>query len=386
MTMPRRDFVKTSSAAALALAASPGLARVPRAKKPLRILFLGGTGFLGPHMVERAIAAGHQVTLFNRGRTNPHLFPDAEKLEGDRYGDISALEGREWDAVIDTFTYVPATVARTAELLKDKVGQYLVVSTISVYANYATPGMDESGELATVSDEIAAGIESHTQVGQYYGPMKARCEKTVEEIMPGRTCVVRPGLIVGPGDPTDRFTWWPARVAKGGEVLAPGKPEHYTQSIDVRDLADFIVTCTERKNMGTYNADSPGATRTMGLLLETCRAVSGSDAAFTWVPAEFLSAHGVGAWQHMTCWVPPEGDYLGFGQISTARATANGLKIRPLSETVRDTLAWINETPEDPELLARAVNRRERLPMGERAGVSPEKEAEVLKAWHEANG
>ncbi len=383
MTMPRREFVKTSSAAAVAaFAASGAFAITPKARKPLRILFLGGTGFLGPHMVERAIAAGHEVTLFNRGRSNPHLFPDVEKLVGDRYEDISALEGREWDAVIDTFTYVPETVARTAELLKDHVGQYIVVSTISVYANYATPGMDESAPLAEIEDEVAAAIKTHREVGQHYGAMKARVEQAVEDIMPGRTCVIRPGLIVGPGDPTDRFTYWPARVSRGGEVLAPGKPEHYTQSIDVRDLADFCIASCERKNMGIYNADSPGASRTMGLLLETCRAVSGSDASFTWVPAAFLQQHQVGAWQHMTCWVPPEGDYLGFGQVSVAKALANGMKIRPLQDTVRDTLAWINEEPEDAEMMERAVNRRARLPKAERAGVAPEKEAEVLEAWH----
>jgi nucleoside-diphosphate-sugar epimerase len=384
MTMPRRTFVKTTAAAIVGSAAMPAFAGLTG--KPLRILFLGGTGFLGPHMVRDAIARGHTVTLFNRGKSNPHLFPGVEKLVGDRYADISALEGRDWDAVIDTFTYVPATVARTAEMLKDRVGQYIDISTISVYANYAKPGMDEGGPLAEMPDDVAAGIESHRQVGQYYGPMKARVEKTIESILPGRTCVIRPGLIVGPGDPTDRFTWWPVRVSRGGEVLSPGSPDHFTQSIDARDLASFVITCVERKNMGIYNADSPGATRTMGLLLETCRSVAGSDASFTWVPAAFLSEHGVGAWQQMTCWVPPEGDYAGFGQVSTKKAMANGLTIRPLSETVRDTLAWVNEEPEDEMLLERAINRRARLPKAERAGVAPEKEAEVLAAWHEKNG
>lgn len=386
MTIPRRSFVKASSAAALALAAGPAFGRVRPRREPMKILFLGGTGFLGPHMVQRAIDAGHEVTLFNRGKSKPYLFPTVEKLEGDRYGDLSALEGRRWDAVVDTFTYVPATVARTAELLKDSVGQYVVVSTVSVYANYATPGMDEDAPLGEIPDEVAAGIENHSAVGQHYGPMKARVEKAVEAIMPGRTCVVRPGLIVGPGDPTDRFTYWPARVARGGEVLAPGKPEHYTQSIDVRDLGDFIVLCAERKTMGVFNADSPAAARTMGLLLETCKSESGSDAAFTWVPAEFLAEHGVGAWQHMTCWVPPEGDYAGFGQVSTARGEAAGLKVRPLADTVRDTLAWVNERPEDPERAAEAEARRERLAKAERAGVSREKETEVLDAWRGRDG
>lgn len=392
MTFTRRQFVLTSGAAALAAATTPAWARLTKSKEPLRILFLGGTGFLGPHMVRDAVARGHVVTLFNRGKTNPQLFPGLEKLTGDRYGDLSALENRDWDVVIDTFTYTPDTVARTAELLKDHVGQYIVISTVSVYPDYASPGMDEDAPLAEMPDDVAAGIKTHGQVGQYYGPMKARVERKVQEIMPGRTCIVRPGLIVGPGDPSDRFTYWPVRVSRGGEVLCPNSPDDYTQSIDVRDLASFIITCAEKKLMDTFNADSPAATRTMGLLLETCRAVSQSDATLTWVPASFLAEHGVAAWAHMTCWIPPEGPYAGFGQVSTRRAMAAGLSCRPLEDTVRDTLAWVDEKPrlEEDDAPTDAIpvppDRRERIVRAERAGLPPEKEAEVLKAWHAQKG
>lgn len=388
-SVTRRQFVIASSTAAVAAATAPTWAKLLQGSNPMRILFLGGTGFLGPHMVRDAVARGHTVTLFNRGKTNPQLFPDLEKLVGDRYGDLSALENRDWDVVIDTFTYVPETVARTAELLKDHVGQYVVISTVSVYPNYATPGMDEDAPLAEVPDDVAEGIKTHREVGQYYGPMKARVERKVEEIMPGRTCVVRPGLIVGPGDPSDRFTYWPVRVSRGGEVLCPNSPDDYTQSIDVRDLASFIVTCAEKKLMQTFNADSPAATRTMGLLMETCRAVSKSDATFTWVPAAFLAEHGVAAWAHMTCWISPEGEYAGFGQVSTTRAIVAGLSCRPLEDTVRDTLAWVDEKPkpEDDDAPTDAMpvppNRRERIVNAERAGLAPEREVEVLKAWHE---
>jgi 2'-hydroxyisoflavone reductase len=385
MPTDRRQFIAASSTLLAAAAVMPAWGFFSQ-RKPMRILYLGGTGFLGPHMVRDAIAAGHTVTLFNRGRSNPHLFPDVEKREGDRYGDLSSLEAGEWDAVIDTFTYTPDVVGRTAELLKDRVGQYLVVSTVSVYRDYATPGQDEDAPLAEIPDETADAIKTHREVGQHYGAMKARCEQRVSAIMPGRTCIVRPGLIVGRGDETDRFTYWPTRVARGGEVLAPASPDHFTQSIDVRDLAVFINLCAQRQTMGTFNADSPASTRTMGQLLDTCKSVSGSDATFTWASAEFLAASGVGAWQHMTCWVPPEGTYAGFGQVSCARATAAGLTIRPLADTVKDTLAWVNEVPEREEDKPIAEARRTRLATAPRAGLSPEREAEVLKAWHTREG
>ena len=387
MSIDRREFIVGTSAVLAAAAALPAFAFAGKmSRKPLRILYLGGTGFLGPHMVTDALAKGHHVTLFNRGRSNPHLFPEVEKLEGDRYGDISALEGKTWDVVIDTFTYTPDTVGRTAELLKNSVGQYIVVSTVSVYRDYGTPGMDEDAPLAEIPDDVAAAIPTHREVGQHYGAMKARCEKRVAEIMPGRTCVVRPGLIVGRGDDTDRFTYWPARVARGGEVLAPGESGHFTQSIDVRDLAVFINHCAEAQLMDTFNADSPAAERTMGQLLETSRDVSGSDATFTWADAAFLAANGVGAWSHMPCWVPPAGNYAGFGQVSTKRAMAAGLNVRPLADTVSDTLAWLAEVPEREEERSAAEARRERLKTAPRAGLTPEREAEVLKAWRAREG
>jgi len=345
----------------------------------LRVLFLGGTGFLGPHMVRRAMERGHDVTLFNRGRSGPDLFPEATNLVGDRYGDLEALNEGEWDVVIDTFTYVPRTVRATVDLLADRVKRYVVVSTVSVYGNRAEVGMDETAALATMPASEVERIQTHREVGQYYGAMKALCERTAEEGMPGRVWNVRPGLIVGPGDRTNRFTYWPYRVRRGGEVLAPGEPGHFTQVIDVRDLADFIVLGCEKGLTGNYNAVSPAGRFTMGSMLEACKKATGSDASFTWVPAAFLQGQGVFPWQHMPCWVPPEGDYAGFGRLSVAKAVAAGLTIRPMEETASATLAWVDEQP---------AEFRERIEAGlvpgrGGAGLSLEREAEVLKAWHE---
>jgi len=385
MTSSRRQFIAQTSTLLAAAAAMPAWGCFV-ARQPKRVLYLGGTGFLGPYMVRDAIERGWDVTLFNRGKSNPHLFPTVTKLEGDRYGDISSLEGKEWDAVIDTFTYTPNVVSRSAELLKASVGQYLVVSTVSVYRDQAQVGLDETYALAEIPDEVADAITTHREVGQHYGAMKARCEKAAETIMPGRVCVVRPGLIGGPGDDTDRCTYWPSRVARGGEVLAPVNPAHFTQFIDVRDLALFCNQCVADTHMGIYNADSPAGARTIGDVLETSKSVSRSDATFMWADAEFLAAHGVGAWQHMPCWIPPEGPYAGFGQVSTKRATAAGLAIRPLADTLADTLKWIDATPEAEEERPAAEARRIRLASSPRAGLSPDREREIIAAWHAREG
>lgn len=360
----RRRFLGTG----LSFAAGVGLGlptlSAGRSKKQFKILVLGGTGFLGPPTVEYATARGHIVTLFNRGKTNPQLFPDLEKLKGDRDGDLSALEGRQWDAVIDTSGYIPRIVRASAELLAPNTNQYLFVSTISVYADLGIPGMDETAPLATIADPTVEEI-----TGTTYGALKALCEQAVQETMPGRSTVIRPGLIVGPRDRTDRFTYWPVRIARGGDVLAPAPQSQFTQFIDVRDLAEFMVRCLERNTIGTFNADRPADSLTMGEMLGTCQAVTDSEARLLWVPWSFLETHQVRAWADLPAWVPASME-AAFGRVSTRQATAAGLAIRPLPETVAATLAWWREQPED---------RRAKL----RAGLSPEREAEVLAAWRE---
>jgi 2'-hydroxyisoflavone reductase len=359
----RRTFLRDAAAlAALAPFARSAFADVPPAK--LKILIMGGTGFLGPHVVETAKKRGHTLTLFNRGKTHPGLFPDIEQLHGDRKSDMSALEGRKWDAVVDTSAYIPADVTRSTTLLAPNVGHYLLISTVSVYAKLDKPGLDESAPLATTPDPDAQKVTNEN-----YGALKALCEKAAAAVVPGRLTVIRPGLIVGPGDPTDRFTYWPVRVARGGEVLAPGKPSDFVQFIDARDLADFIVLCLEKKAYGTFNADAQGGSITIGTLLDTCRKVSHSDAKFVWADPAFLEEQKIAPWADMPVWAPAEGDEAGFGRVSAAKAKAAGLSYRPLSTTVADTLAWFRKEP---------AERQAKL----RAGLSAEREKEALAAWH----
>ena len=390
----RREFLVSSIAAATWLAL-PGCARSEARKesaegtrKPLQILVLGGTGFLGPHFVEAARAKGHVLTLFNRGKSNPtrfsgEEFKDIEQLQGDRKTDLSALEGdRRWDAVLDTSAYFPADVTRSAQLLSGRVGQYVIISSISVYADNSTPGVDETAAVATIPDPGSA----KEITGENYGALKALSEQAAEKELPGRTTVVRPGLIVGPGDPTDRFTHWPARAARGGEILAPGTPADPTQFIDVRDLAAFLLHIIETRTVGTFNADAAPGALSMGALLAACQ-LAGTNAndiqcirapcpqppeassTVTWVPADFLEAHKVSAWQDMPAWIPAVDEYAGFGRRSTAKAQAAGLKYRPLQDTVDDTLQWWMGLSE-----ARRANPK--------AGITPAREIEVLKAWH----
>jgi len=308
----------------------------------MRVLVLGGTKFLGRHVVEDALSRGHDVALFNRGQTMPELFPDAEKLRGDREGDLSALEGRAWDAVVDTSGYVPATVERTLAALGE-VGHYTFVSTISVYADASTP--------PTESSPLADDEE--------YGGLKARCEEVVHDRFPD-AFVPRPGLIVGPWDPTGRFTYWPERLAEGGRVLVPAPPDAPAQVIDVRDLAAWIVRAAESRLSGTFNAVDRPTTREA--LFEACRT---SDAELVWVDGDFLAEQGVGEWMELPLWLnSPE--YRGMLAIDPARAFAAGLETRPLVETARDTLAWVRtgDGPEEPP-----------------AGLARHKEREVLDSW-----
>jgi 2'-hydroxyisoflavone reductase len=326
----------------------------------VKLLIIGGTVFLGRHLVDAALGRGHEVSLFNRGLHNADLFPDVEKLRGDRDGDLDAPSGRRWDAVVDTCGYVPRVVRQSAELLADAVEQYIFISTISVYADTKTSGQDESAPVGHIEDETVEEI-----TGETYGPLKALCEQTVEASLPGRSLTIRPGLIVGPNDPTDRFTYWPVRVAKAGDVLAPGEPERDVQFIDVRDLAEWTVSMAESRQTGVYNATSPRGFVTMGSLLDDCKAVSGSDARFVWVPDQFLLDQEVGPWMELPLWVPLA-EAPGFNAIDVGKAVAAGLTFRPVQDTVRDTLSWTETRPSDYEW---------------RAGLDPEKETRVLEAW-----
>jgi 2'-hydroxyisoflavone reductase len=309
----------------------------------MRILILGGTIFLGRALVEQALAHGHQLTLFNRGQTNPGIFPQVEKLTGDRKVDLSALAGRSWEAVIDTCGYLPRVVARSAAALAGSVEHYTFISTESVYAGPLQPGSDESAPLGTLAEET---IEEIT--GETYGPLKVLCEQAVEAALPGRSLVVRPGLIVGPYDASDRFTYWPYRVAQGGRTLAPGRPERGVQFIDVRDLAAWIILLVEAQQTGIFNADGEPEAVSMESLLEACQNASGSHAQFAWASDEFLTQNEVGAWMEMPLWIPEsDPDAAGFFAVNVHKAQAAGLTYRPLQETVADTLKWALTRPKD---------------------------------------
>ena len=370
MALTRREFL-TASGSLLAASALPAAAALVHgggagpgpAARPLRILILGGTGFLGPALVEAARARGHRLTLFNRGKTRPGLFPELEKLHGDRDGKLDALRGRDWDAVVDTSGYVPRIVRASAELLAPHVGRYLFVSSISVYADSPAP-LDEGSKVATMPDETSE------EVRRWYGPLKALCERAAERALPGRALSVRPGLIVGPGDPTDRFTYWPARFDRGGEVLAPGDGRDPVQLVDVRDLAAWMVKALEDGLAGTFNAVGPAATLPVAGLLEACR-VPGREATLRWVDAAFLRREKVEPWSDLPVWIPGDGEDAGMARTSNARAVARGLSFRPVGETARDTLAWWKGLPEE----------RRAKP---RAGLTPAREAEVLAAWRKA--
>lgn len=330
----------------------------------MKLLIIGGTVFLGRHLIEAALAKGHEVTMFNRGKRNPELFPEVERLQGDRDGNLEALKGRRWDAVIDTCGYVPRIVTQSAELLAGAVDHYTFISTISVYPDTAEPGTDENTPVRTIED-----TETETIDGRTYGALKALCEQAVERALPGRTLIVRPGLIVGPHDPTDRFTYWPERLARGGEVLAPGTPEGPVQVIDVRDLAEWTIRMVEARTTGVFNAVGPDSRLTMAEVLRTCKEVTGSDAAFTWVPESFLLEQKVGAFVEMPLWLPES--HAGLDMVNPAKAIAAGLTYRPLADTVRATLVWSAGRPAGSE---------------RRAGLKPERERELLEAWHARQG
>ncbi|MEZ4730122.1 MAG: NAD-dependent epimerase/dehydratase family protein [Caldilineaceae bacterium] len=326
----------------------------------MRLLIIGGTVFVGRHLVEVALARGHTVTLFNRGRHNPDLFPTVEKIHGDRDGELDRLAGRQWDAVIDTCGYVPRVVQASATQLAEQVAHYTFISTISVYPDYSKAGIDETDAVGKLADPTVEEV-----TGETYGPLKALCEAAAEAAMPGRVLHIRPGLIVGPHDPTDRFTYWPVRVAKGGEVLAPGEPTQQVQFIDVRDLAAWTVRMVEANSTGVYNATGPAQPLAMQTVLRECNAVTQNKAAFTWVSEPFLLEQEVGAFVELPLWVPAA--MAGLEQVNCQKAIQAGLTFRPLATTIQDTLAWQATRDESHQW---------------RAGLAPEKESELLAAWH----
>jgi 2'-hydroxyisoflavone reductase len=348
---------------------------IERADAPLKILVLGGTGFTGPHQVNYAVARGHQVAVFNRGQRQADIPKSVEQLRGDRNAPdgLAALKGtRAWDVVIDIPTTMPKWVHDAGEVLKGRTNHYIFISTISTYASYPKAGMDESSELAKYDgqqDPITT-VFSSQDAGRYYGGLKVLSEREAEKYFPGKTTVVRPGLIVGPGDPSDRFTYWPVRIARGGEVLVPGDGKDPVQIIDARDLAEWVIRLAEQKAYGIYNATGPRSALTMGEMVGGIRAAMPGDldVKFTWMPAEFLTQQQVRGWSDLPVWVAPRENNDGWSRVSIDRALAKGLTFRPLALTAKDTLEWDKTRPE-----AQRTNRR--------AGLRPEREAEVLTAW-----
>lgn len=334
---------------------------------PLRILILGGTGFIGPHQVEYALGRGHTVTLFNRGQTNPRLFPNVEKLIGDRNATdgYKALAGRKWDVVIDNPTQIPRWVREAGAALKDSVARYVFVSTLSAFKNRAAVGMTEDGPLNDPAPPDA------TPPTSTYGQLKVRCEMDARAIFGDRALIVRPGLIVGPGDLSDRFSYWPVRIEQGGEVLAPGTPDDPVAFIDARDLTEWMIRLCEQQASGTYNAVGPRHGLTVAQMLYGIKAVTTSSATFTWVDADFLLARKLRPYTELPVWMPPRGDSAGWARMNVSKALAAGLTFRPLADTARDTLTYYHaESPERQATL--------------KAGLPPEKEREALAAWHAA--
>ena len=376
MLTTRRDLLKLGVLAAAASAAgvrsASAATTVEKPAKPLNILILGGTGFTGPHQVRYALARGHKITLFNRGK-RPQDWPgEVEELTGDRStGDVAALKGRKWDVCIDNPTSVPFWVRDVGEVLAGNVGQYIFISTISVYADNSKPGMDESGKLAeyTGADIMKETRDTLMANMELYGPMKAGSEAQALKYFKDQTTIIRPGLIVGPGDETDRFSYWPVRIERGGEVLAPSQDgADPVQFIDARDLAEWTIRMAEARAFGTYNATGPDYEMSVAAMLYGIRAVTTQGAKFTFVPAEFLDQQKVGPWGDMPVWVPGQGDSTGFARLSVAKAVAAGLTFRPLATTAADTLAWFHAQPAERQATLRA-------------GIKPEREAEVLAAW-----
>lgn len=362
MHMNRRTAIKLASAAALT-SSLIGTARANH--QPKRVLILGGTGFIGPHFVKAFLDGGYQVTLFNRGKRDSAARTDVEQLLGDRDGKLEALQGRSWDAVIDDSAYFPRIARLSAELLKPRVKQYIFISSVAAYADLSKPGIDENSPRATLDDP-----KTEERSGKTYGPLKALCEDVINQVYGKHATIIRPTYIAGPGDYTDRFTYWPVRVAAGGEMLAPGTPADPIAYIDVRDLADFIRRCVDQQLVGPYNMVNPPGSATIGKLLDTSQKVTGANPTITWAPAAFLRAQGLIpdaliSSPPIPIWDPPDGRNGGMGLVKCERAVAKGMKFRTMEQTIRDTLEWHKSRPAADQVL--------------KAGLKPEREAELLK-------
>ncbi len=380
MSTNRRNFLKLSALAggSIGLGLIPGASdlfagqKTDEVVKPLRILILGGTGFTGPFQVRYALSRGHKVTVFNRGKTHPGELPkEAEQLIGDRNGQLDALRGRQWDVVIDIPTTLPVWVRDVAQILKGNVDRYVFISTTSVYSDNTQPGMDESGPLARY-ERADPMKETQETVRRFplYAPLKVVSEREAEKWFPRKTLIIRPGLIVGPGDESDRFTYWVARLDRGGEILCPGDPKtDLVQFIDARDLAEWTIRMVEQETIGIFNALGPKSKLTMGELLAGIKTVTNSESRFTWVDTDFLLSQRVSPWNEMPVWVAPRGPEQGFSMLSNKRAMKKGLTFRPISDTAKATLEWFRKQSSE-----RQANLR--------SGITPEREAQVLAAWH----
>jgi 2'-hydroxyisoflavone reductase len=364
--MNRREATLMAAATVLAGLTNP----VRAAPASLRVLILGGTGFIGPHFVAALLARGHRVTVFNRGKDPAKVPAGVAQLIGDRNGQVDALKGHDWDVVIDNSGFTVRQVRLTAELLKGHIKRYIFISSISAYADLAVPGVDENYKLATLADPTTEDL-GHGN----YGGLKALCEQLVEHTYQADATIIRPTYIAGPGDPTDRFTYWPVRVARGGDMLAPGTPADPVQFIDVRDLADFVRRCAEQQIAGRFNACNPPRAVTMGSLLAASRRVTGADTRFIWASVAFLTAQKVIGDDGMPgnplpIWNPPQGEEAGAALISPARAISQGLRFRPVEQTIRDTLDWYQQRPAAQQTL--------------RAGLSAQREAQLLQLLRSA--
>ena len=368
----RRNFIKTGifNTAALGLGLAHGgvpiKRKISQTAKSLRILILGGTAFTGPHLIKYALKRGHEVSIFNRGKTKPtvhkELFDEVEKLIGDRNDNLEVLKGRQWDAVIDNYATFPRWVRQTTDILKGNAEIYLFTSSLSVHAGFSKRGLNEKDPVATTNDPTIEDMSA-------YGPLKALSEEVTRKAFGKGAIIVRPHLIVGPGDHTDRWTYWPVRIEKGGEILAPGDYNRPVQYIDARDLAEFEIHLIEQQYGGTYSAVGPLSELNMAEMLYGLRAIVSNDIRFTWIDQEFLEQNDITPWREMTAWMPSGGEFDGFGSFENKKAVSAGLSYRTLADTAQATLSWWNKLPDE----------RKKQP---KAGLDAQKEKIVLKSWH----